>query len=238
MTRPTTYRVNKRKLTTADVGPARDEPLAFAEAGPRAELFANAVRAHADLREPDGYAEEIRRLWAEAARKFLAIGEYLLQAKDHFAHGEKMKRLEELLPFGYPTAHRLMRIAEAVRLKRLSRDRLPANYATAYLLTTLSDADLDEAKRRDLIREDVTRKALEDYIAERRNPDAEARRLHLSRERARLVAQMERMRARIAAIEDEIGREVGAPVIDGTAEAVGSSAPPKKRPPTARSLSG
>lgn len=227
MTLPTTFRVNKRKLAAAEAGPAREDPFAFAEAGPRAELFANAVRAHADLREPDSYAEEIRRLWAEAARKFLAIGEYLLQAKDHFAHGEKMKRLEELLPFGYPTAHRLMRIAEAVRLNRLSRDRLPANYATAYLLTTLSDADLDEAKRRDLIREDVTRKALEDYIAERRNPDAEARRLHLSRERARLVAQIERMRARVAVIEAEIGLEVGAPIIDSAAESVGSNFPKK-----------
>lgn len=229
MTRPATFRVNKRKLALAEAGPAPDGPHAFAEAGPRAELFANAVRAHADLREPDSYAEEIRRLWAEAARKFLAIGEYLLQAKDHFAHGEKMKRLEEMLPFGYPTAHRLMRIAEAVRLKRLSRDQLPANYATAYLLTTLSDADLDEAKRRDLIREDVTRKALENYIAERRNPNAEARRLHLSRERLRLIAQMERMRARVAVIEAEIDIEVGSPVIDGTAEPL-ATAPPPRRP--------
>ena len=168
-------------------------------------MFANAVKSHSDLREPEQYAEEIRRLWGEAARKFLAIGEYLLQAKEHFSYGDKARELEKLLPFTYSTANRLMRIAEAVRLNRLPRERLPANYATAYVLTTMNDNDLDEAKRRNLVREDVTRKALEDFMAERRQPEEEAHHVLLRRERGRVVSQIERLKARLDEIDSLLG---------------------------------
>ena len=195
----------KRTLNKAKLLPEQDRIVGYAEAGPRAEMFANAVKAHSDLREPSQYAEEIRRLWGEAARKFLAIGEYLLQAKEHFAYGEKARELEKLLPFTYSTANRLMRIAEAVRLNRLPRERLPANYATAYVLTTMNDRDLDEAKRRNLVREDVTRKALEDFMAERRQPDVDAHHLLLRRERERITSQIERLKARLEQIDSLLG---------------------------------
>jgi Protein of unknown function (DUF3102) len=191
----------KRTLNKAKLLPEQDRIIGYAEAGPRAEVFANAVKSHSDLREPSQYAEEIRRLWGEAARKFLAIGEYLLQAKEHFAYGEKARELEKLLPFTYSTANRLMRIAEAVRLNRLPRERLPANYATAYVLTTMNDSDLDEAKRRNLVREDVTRKALEDFMAERRQPEEEARHVLLRRERERVASHIDRLKARLKEID-------------------------------------
>jgi hypothetical protein len=195
----------KRTLNKAKLLPDQDRIIGYVEAGPRTEVFANAIKSHSDLQEPDQYAEEIRRLWGEAARKFLAIGEYLLQAKAHFAYGDKARELEKLLPFTYSTANRLMRIAEAVRLNRLPRERLPANYATAYVLTTMNDHDLDEAKRRNLVREDVTRKALEDFMAERRQPDEEAHHVLLRRERERLVSQMERLKARLQEIDSLLG---------------------------------
>jgi hypothetical protein len=195
----------KRSLNKARPLPHQDRIVGYAEAGPRAEMFANAVKSHSDLREPEQYADEIRRLWGEAARKFLAIGEYLLQAKEHFSYGDKARELEKLLPFTYSTANRLMRIAEAVRLNRLPRERLPANYATAYVLTTMNDNDLDEAKRRNLVREDVTRKALEDFMAERRQPEDEAQHVLLRRERGRLVGQIERLKARLDEIDALLG---------------------------------
>jgi hypothetical protein len=195
----------KRTLNKARPLPEQDRIVGYAEAGPRAEMFANAVKSHSDLREPEEYAEEIRRLWGEAARKFLAIGEYLLQAKAHFSYGDKARELEKLLPFTYSTANRLMRIAEAVRLNRLPRERLPANYATAYVLTTMNDNDLDEAKRRNLVREDVTRKALEDFMAERRQPEEEAHHVLLRRERERVVSQIERLKARLGEIDSLLG---------------------------------
>jgi hypothetical protein len=98
-----------------------------------------------------------------------------------------------------------MRIAEAVRLNRLPRERLPANYATAYVLTTMNDNDLDEAKRRNLVREDVTRKALEDFMAERRQPEEEAQHVLLRRERERVASQIERLKARLGEIDTLLG---------------------------------
>jgi hypothetical protein len=219
MTPPGQFKVSKRKLGAPEDDGGRDLVRAFDEAGPRAEVFANAVRSHSDLgEEPERYADEIRKLWGQAARKFIAIGEYLLQAKLHFEYGEKMKRLEAMLPFGYATAHRFMRIAEAVQGGRLPRDHLPANYATAYVLTTMSEEDLEEAKDRNLVREDVTRKALEDFMAERRQPTTDGRSVLLMRERRRLQAQMDRIRARLAQIDQEIGPVAGGTVIEGVAE--------------------
>ena len=144
------------------------EPSFFgaSEAGQRTEEIANAVRAHEALREPEAYAGEIRKLWTEASRKFLAIGEYLLQAQKAYKHGSKMQRLQELLPFSYSTANRLMRVAEAVQERRLLREQLPAHYPTAYALTTLSDEELREAERRNLVTPDVQRRQIEEFIRE------------------------------------------------------------------------
>src|SRR3954468_24658136 len=96
-----------RRVRRAGAFEAEPSPPAALEVGPRAEELANAVRAHEALREPEAYATEIRKLWTEASRKFLAIGEYLLQARRAFKHGDKMRRLQELLPFSYSTANRL-----------------------------------------------------------------------------------------------------------------------------------
>ena len=204
MTHPATFTLSKRALNKAK--PAADQigVIGYVEAGSRAEMFANAVKSHVDLQEPERYAEEIRRLWGEAARKFLAIGDYLLQAKEHFSYGDKARELEKMLPFTYSTANRLMRIAEAVRLNRLPREHLPANYATAYVLTTMSDRDLDEAKRRNLVREDVTRKALEDFMAERRHPQKDASQVLLRRERDRILGQIERLKGRLDEIDAQL----------------------------------
>jgi len=201
MSKSVGFTVPKRRLDKAKPSADHVRMVRYAEDGPRAEVFANSIKSHADLRNPEQYAEEIRRLWGEAARKFLAIGEYLLQAKENFSYGDKARELEKLLPFTYSTANRLMRIAEAVRLNRLPRERLPANYATAYVLTTMNDNDLDEAKRRNLVREDVTRKALEDFMAERRQPEEDAHHVLLRRERDRIAAQIERLIARMAEID-------------------------------------
>ena len=188
------FRVSKSSMARTTPGVIDDlETHPFDDAGERDATFANAVKTHSDLREPEAYAGEIRRLWSDASRKFLAIGAYLLQAKRSFVHGEKMKSLEAMLPFGYPTAHRLMRIAEAVEDRRLSKDDLPANYATAYLLTTFNPTQLEEAKRRDLVRTDVTRKLLEDFKAEGETRGRHTRMVLLDRERRSVVSRLERL---------------------------------------------
>jgi hypothetical protein len=155
-----------RKALRARAAEAEPNLPAALEVGPRAEELANAVRSHEALREPEAYATEIRKLWSEASRKFLAIGEYLLQAQRSFKHGDKMRLLQERLPFSYSTANRLMRVAEAVQERRLQREQLPAHYPTAYALTTLSDDELREAERRNLVNPDVQRRQIEEFIRE------------------------------------------------------------------------
>jgi hypothetical protein len=165
-----------RKALRARAVEAEPNLTTALEVGPRAEELANAVRSHEALREPEAYAAEIRKLWTEASRKFLAIGEYLLQAQRSFKHGDKMRLLQERLPFSYSTANRLMRVAEAVQECRLQREQLPAHYPTAYALTTLSDDELREAERRNLVNPDVQRRQIEEFIREIRGvpPSASA----------------------------------------------------------------
>src|SRR3954451_16848228 len=62
----------------------------------RMEDIINAVVPQADV---EGYVREINRLWNEARDKFLAIGEYLIQAKETLSHGEYEKMIETRLPF-------------------------------------------------------------------------------------------------------------------------------------------
>jgi Protein of unknown function (DUF3102) len=165
---------SRRALRTQAAEAESGMPTAL-EVGPRAEELANTVRAHEALREPEIYAAEIRKLWTEASRKFLAIGEYLLQAQRVFRHGDKMRRLQEMLPFSYSTANRLMRVAEAVHEHRLRREQLPAHYPTAYALTTLSDDELREAERRNLVTPDVQRREIEAFIREIRGVSRRAK---------------------------------------------------------------
>ena len=60
------------------------------------EGIVNAIVPQADV---EGYVREINRLWSEARDKFLAIGEYLVQAKETLPHGEYEKMIESRLPF-------------------------------------------------------------------------------------------------------------------------------------------
>jgi len=67
------------------------------------------------------YAEELTRLWREAQDRFVAIGEYLLQAKETLPHGDYEKMVEVDLPFGRAVAHTLRTVASAVNEGRLAK---------------------------------------------------------------------------------------------------------------------
>jgi len=95
----------------------------------RMEGIVNAVVPQADV---EGYVREIKRLWHEARDKFLAIGEYLVQAKETLPHGEYEKMIETRLPFKPAAALRIRTVAEAVRRERLRREEVPCSYNTAY----------------------------------------------------------------------------------------------------------
>ena len=154
------------------------------------------------------YAEELTRLWREAQDRFVAIGEYLLQAKETLPHGEYEKMVEADLPFGRAVAHTLRTVAVAVNEGRLARPELPRSYTTAYFLATLKPDHLALARERGLVRHDVSRSSVDAFRRELRGEDGgRDRRLGLTRERERLNVQLAAIQARLIEIEQEMQEE-------------------------------
>lgn len=154
------------------------------------------------------YAEELTRLWREAQDRFVAIGEYLLQAKETLPHGEYEKMVEADLPFGRAVAHTLRTVAVAVNEGRLAKPELPRSYTTAYFLATLKPDHLALARERGLVRHDVPRSSVNAFRRELRGKDDEPnRRSRLANERERLNVQLAAIQTRLAEIEQALQGE-------------------------------
>ena len=167
------------------------------------------VRTMAEhLPSRQAYVQELTRLWREAQDRFVAIGEYLLNAKEMLPHGEYEKMIASELPFGRAVAHNLRTVAVAVREGRLSRPELPGSYTTAYFLATLKPNHLALARERGLVRHDVPRSAVNAFRQELKAPGPD-RTIDLVKERVRLKLQVQAIHARLAEIEREIGPEHG-----------------------------
>ena len=136
---------------------------------------------------------EIGKLWDEAQQKFLAIGRYLVRAFELY-HGTFEETVLASLPFGRIVAYQLRSVAEAVDSKKLPEDRLPRSYATAYKLVSLSPLEYEEARKRDIIRADITR------------PEVEAFKRQLKTERLRALNRVEFLRQEQANLRAEIAR--------------------------------
>ena len=115
-------------------------------------------------------------------------------------------------------------MAEAVRRERLRRDEVPCSYNTAYELTLLAPDELEEAKARNLVRPDVYLREIKAFRAEMRESFGLDRHAALRRERARILREMDHLRARLAEIDGEIGGDAGERnvVIDSNAETMGT----------------
>ena len=155
------------------------------------------------------YAEEMTRLWREAQDRFVAIGEYLLQAKETLPHGEYEKMVEADLPFGRAVALTLRTVAVAVNEGRLAKPELPRSYTTAYFLATLKPDHLALARERGLVRHDVPRSSVSAFRRElRRKDDEPDRRSTLANERMRLNVQLAAIQTRLAEIEQALQGEI------------------------------
>ena len=184
--------------------PTASSQVATLPARHRMEGIVNAVVPQADV---EGYVREINRLWHEARDKFLAIGGYLIQAKETLPHGEYEKMIETRLPFKPAAALRIRTVAEAVRREQLRREEVPCSYNTAYELTLLAPDELEEAKARNLVRPDVYLREIKAFRAEMRESIGLDRRAAMKRERARIVRELDQLHARLAEIDAEIGRD-------------------------------
>ncbi len=145
------------------------------------------------------FATEIGKLWDEAQEKFLTIGRYLIQAKTRLKHGEFEAMVASQLPFGRGVAYQLRIVAQAVEQAKLEESTLPRSYSNAFRLAQMDKIVLERARENNLIRCDVTRREIVDFLeiisaeAERRQP-----------ERERIAREIERLRSRAAVLADEL----------------------------------
>lgn len=159
----------------------------------RVALVANAL---VPLRSPEQAVEHIGRLWKEAQDKFLAIGRYLVEAKRSFPKAYE-KEVVDRLPFGRQVAYQLATVARAVDTGTLLNAELPRTYSAAYLLTTLGQDALQEARQQGLVHPEVRRREIEAF-----KRALEQQRLELQGRRAVLLAQKTTLESRIARLSE------------------------------------
>jgi len=193
-----------RALATDDTGALEAIRLIFAGTG----LPDDPVKVSRLLR----VRAEIRKEWSDARDSFLAIGRALLSLDETLSRAE-LTRLrqasERLFPFSDATATQLRQIARAVDSGRLPQQLCPGSYGTAYQLTLLSDAQMQVAWERGLLRPDVTRREIMSLRREIRTidgafaeqPPGRIDRAALREERRRLAERRERLLEDLAAIE-------------------------------------
>jgi len=200
-------------------------PAAAPEILPR-DRWSGVENTVISIGNPDDLVDEISKLWSEAQAKFIAIGRYLVRAKQLF-EGSFDDAIVSRLPFGRIVAYQLRMVAEAVDTNKLPEDCLPRSYATAYKLISLAPTDYEEARRRGLLRPDITRPEVEAFKAslkaERVGRLSErdalaAERVAIMAEMARAQERLLQAKSRLAEIAEVIGPpDHEGPVIDGSA---------------------
>ncbi len=179
---------------------------------PRHRILSNHVKTCDEARK---FVAEIEKLWSEAQEKFLTIGRYLVQAKARLKHGEFEMMVATQLPFGKNVAYQLRVVAQAVEQDRLEERDLPRSYSNAFRLAQMDEAMLQRAREKNLVRPDVTRREIIDFLSviaaetERRRP-----------ERERVAREIEKLRARVASLEDDLA-EARAKLAEFEASAAG-----------------
>jgi hypothetical protein len=182
----------------------------------RQRLLSNHVK---ECHDAGDFVAEIGKLWDEAQAKFLTIGRYLVQAKARLPHGEFESMVASQLPFGRSVAYQLRMVAQAVEQRRIAENDLPRSYTNAYKLVLLDDRALRRAHQEKVVRPDVTRRELADFLrsikaeAENIRPEREWRLQRLAHLRARVKALAEEM----AAAQAELLELEAAGVVDDEA---------------------
>ena len=100
--------------------------------------------------------------WQKSTEAIFETGRLIAEAKGALAHGEFAKMIETDLPFGAPTARKLMIISGDERLsERAHVHVLPPHWGTLYELTKLDDETFeariaDKTIRPEMQRKDIT----------------------------------------------------------------------------------
>ena len=169
----------------------------------------------------------ITTLWERSQRNFVAIGKYLIRAKEKLAHGEYGKMIESELPFNRSLAYMMRTIAEAIESRKISQDECPTDYATAYRLISLPPDKFQLAREKSLVKPnlrryeiiDFRRQFLEPPKMESKEPKSTKARQARKNKLLAKIAEFERETARMKAEVIELCKRLGehdpfAPIID------------------------
>jgi hypothetical protein len=157
-----------------------------------------------DLKTVDDYAAVIGTLFREAEERFVQIGTFLEEAKAKLQHGEFQGLISSRLPFGPRAAQMMMAAARAITSGMIPSGIVPPSYSVVYQITTLTEAEREQAVEEGVIRPNMRR---EDVAAfKKRIRTAGVSELKAKRaELVRLIVEQERIGARIAALRAELG---------------------------------
>ena len=205
-------------------------PTALDKRGIIAEL------APLQSRNLNDYITEIEGLWHSVQERFLAIGRAIIAARglveqqalaesnarglrpaDRRSHLEgRWREFLGRLPFTASVACQLEQVVRAVESGRIKLAELPNNYSVAYQLTTLSNAELEAARRHQgIVGPTATRSRIIEF--KRRLRQAALERVEVVRQRrVRILEAMERLKAELAECDRELSGT--GPVIEGMAE--------------------
>lgn len=155
-------------------------------------------------------AMQVRDRQLRVVREYLEIGRLLLEAQERLReHYLTFEEAEGVLPFSKATASKLRTVARAHRDGVVEADDLPP-YSIAYDLVRLPEPAMERAKREGLVRPDVSRREVTDFVrrsaalAARQDGVADAER------RDRLLRGLRRRRALLLARADEIAARITA----------------------------
>jgi hypothetical protein len=160
------------------------------------------------LRTRDEFRTEITNAWEGIEKRFVLIGRYLIQAKDKLAHGEYLEMVDWDLPFTRTAAYRMKMVAEAISSGRLIESELPSNYTILYEFASLTDAELQAARNKRLVRPDVRRQEIAEFkrgLRAQRYGINQTDKASLLKRRQQLLAQQAVLARQLAEIEDQLG---------------------------------
>ena len=185
---------------------------------------------------PEHLAVEIGALWSRAQETFLTIGTRIVKARgiieervrgnnSHLTPAERRAQTNaewrlflSKLPFSFQIASQLECVARALEAGRLGPAELPNNYSVAYQLTTLTDAELDVARKEGIVGARAKRENIIEFKRRLRKAKMD-RENQLLQRRKKIIADMERLRQELLEIDRELGEGgEGGPIIDGMVE--------------------
>lgn len=163
----------------------------------------------------EDFVRELSKLWADAQKKFLQIGRYLICAKAALPHGEFEAMIERELPFGRAVAHKLRAVAEAIDGGKVPVDLLPrqGGYSVIYEVVALPDDARQQAIELGVIRPDMRRADLVEFKRKLRSVPALPPPTEIinhapilsEEERVALESQRNRLLNELAIIEAKLG---------------------------------